>query len=103
MHLRSACSIVVLASLLAIPVMVQAAAPDISSKIKSLGSTDDTQRAQAVEAISQLAGGPDAREVVTALVKALDKADSQTRYQIVRLLADFGKGAEAPLHRSSHS
>jgi HEAT repeat protein len=94
MHLRSACSIVVLASLLAIPVMVQAAAPDISSKIKSLGSTDETQRAQAAEAISKLAVGPDVQQIVAALVKALDKADSQTRYQIVRLLADFGKGAK---------
>ncbi len=94
MHLRFACRTAFLASVLTCPAAALAAAPDVSSDIKSLSSTDETKREQAVEAISKLAKGPDAKEVVAALVKSLDSANSQTRYQIVRLLADFGKDAQ---------
>jgi HEAT repeat protein len=95
MHLRSACKAALLASILILPATVFAAVPDLSADIKALSSTDETLREQAVEKIAKLAGGPDAKEVVATLVKALDKADSQTQYEIVSLLADFGKDAQS--------
>src|SRR4029077_6401829 len=94
MRFRSACSTVVLASLLAVPPLARAALPDISSEIKSLASADEAQRVQAAEAIAKHATGPDAQQVAAVLVKAIGNTDSQTRYQIVRVLADFGKSAQ---------
>jgi HEAT repeat protein len=95
MHLRSACKAAFLASILILPTAVYAAAPDLSADLKALSSTDETLREQAVEKIAKLAGGPDAKDAVATLVKALDKADSQARYEIVSLLADFGKDANS--------
>ncbi len=94
MPLRSACRAAFLTSILILPAAARAAAPDLSADIKALASTDETKREQAAEAISKLAQGPDAKGVVGTLVKSLGNADSQTRYQIVRLLADFGKDAQ---------
>jgi len=95
MHRRFACKAAFFASVLILPAAALAAAPDLSAEIKALSSTDEARREQAVEAIVKLAHGPDAKDVVAALVKALDKTDSHARYEIARLLADFGKDAKS--------
>jgi HEAT repeat protein len=96
MHLRSASFAALFASLIAPAALAIAAAASWQTDIAQLSSPTPADRSQAAEKLSKLASSPDAEQIVTALVKSLSAAQGDSRYEIVRLLADFGpKGQSA--------
>ncbi len=89
MHLRSASLSVVLTALFAAAPAAKAAGPTWQSEIDKLSSQTASERSQAEENLAKLANSPDSEEIVAALLKSLATAHGDSRYEIVRLFADF--------------
>ena len=63
--------------------------------ISKLSSRDQGERSQAANDLAKLANSADAEQIVAAVVKSLAAATGETRYETVRLLADFGAKAKS--------
>ncbi|HKD35573.1 MAG TPA: HEAT repeat domain-containing protein [Pirellulales bacterium] len=96
MHLRSASLLAVFAVLIAAAPSAKAAVPSWQGDIAKL-SSQPAERSQAAENLAKLAKSPDAENIVAALVKSLATAQGDSRYEIVRLLADFGPKGRAAI------
>ena len=90
MHLRSASVLLFLTALFAAATAAKAAGPSWQSDVDKLSSQTPAERSQAEENLTKLASSPDAEEIVAALLKSLPTSHGDSRYEIVRLLADFG-------------
>jgi HEAT repeat protein len=96
MLLRSASLFAVLVALVAAPPIALAAGSSWQSDVAKLSSQAPAERSQAEENLTKLANSADAEQIVAALLKSLAAAQGDSRYEIVRLLADFGaKGRSA--------
>jgi HEAT repeat protein len=85
-----------LIALIAAAPAAKAAGTAWQDDVAKLSSQTPAERSQAEENLTKLANSPDGGKIVAALVKSLATAQGDSRYETVRLLADFGtKGRSA--------
>ena len=66
-----------------------------ASDISQLSSKDPIKQAHAADDLAERSTSPDADKIVGALIVALGNSDTQTRYQIAKLFAEFGTAAKS--------